>query len=102
MNDFLETETHTGFFRIASLFRFDNTSMSRVYQGRSTIFVKNGFLPSCRKKPIDGSTIMLPSSSSSLTPAFFAKAMLSLNALTVPGILPVVAGERLLGPTMTG
>src|SRR5215831_10099472 len=84
IKDFLETQTHTGFESVFSLLRFDITSMSRIYHGRSTIFVKKGFLPFARKKPTDGSTIIF----SGAIPVRFAIKILSLKSPMVPKISP--------------
>src|SRR5437867_12222179 len=95
MNDFLDTETHTGFLRADRLSKRDRTAMSRAYHGMSVIFVKNWFLPSCLKKPIDGSII------TSLMLNFLAMKMLSFNAASVPASLPVVR-VLLYAPAITG
>src|SRR5918996_665933 len=100
--DFLETEIQIGFESFFISFSFEITSISRLYQGTSFISVKNGFLPSTRKNPIDGSMIIL----SSLIPALFAIVMLSFRSFIVPEILSKLAFGNdlflLYAPTMTG
>jgi len=90
MNDFLETQIQIGFENIFSFFRFDITSISRIYHGKSVIFVKNGFFPVALKKPTAGSIIILSASISAL----FAIDTLSLKTFLVPNRLPEMRADR--------
>src|SRR5207249_3219330 len=77
MNDFLETQIQIGFENIFSFFRFDITSISRIYHGMSVIVVKNGFFPFALKKPTAGSIIIL---SAPILIASFATSALGVSA----------------------
>src|SRR5439155_26623484 len=61
INDFLDTDTQIGLENVLSLSSLEITSMSLIYQGKSSIFVKKGPLPSILKNPIEGSIIILSS-----------------------------------------
>ena len=84
INDFPEIDIQIGFDNVLSSFSFEITSISRIYHGRSFIFVKNGFLPSALKKPIEGSIIIL----SLAIFALFAINRLCFKVFIVPEILP--------------
>ena len=90
MNDFLETQIQIGFENIFSFFRFDITSISRIYHGMSVIFVKNGFFPFALKKPTAGSIMILSAPISEL----FAIDILSLRTFMVHKTLPEMRADR--------
>ena len=90
MNDFLETQIQIGFENLFNFFRFDITSISRIYHGKSVIFVKNGFFPFGLKKPIAGSIIIL----SAAIEALFAIDILSVRTFMVPKTFPETRADR--------